>query len=319
MLSEKDGTPQAIKALIEGQLFPMAEQATAGRWHLAIERQNPNGAPGLAPPSATHHHFYVEICFCLAGHAEIWTESCVRELAEGDILVIAPAVEHCTAFLHAVTIPREKAFSRLVWMAPFPYGCLFNLCETASGMHRSTARQLLIESHANTSLQEMMLELKTRATHSRSMAKWKLLEALTWLCRVEDLQWTDRPCEPDEATADTPVEENSVSGRAKRFIEQHFDADLNLETLARVVCTNKSHLCRVFKMDTSVTVVEYLTRIRVEASRKLLLTSVPVSAVSKLVGFDDPYYFSRVFRKMTGLSPSDYRGRQRQEAALHGH
>jgi AraC family transcriptional activator of pobA len=56
-----------------------------------------------------------------------------------------------------------------------------------------------------------------------------------------------------------------------------------------------------------------------EAARRLLITGLPIGRVSELVGFTDPYYFSRVFRCATGLSPSDFRRAHKPEALTSCH
>jgi AraC-like DNA-binding protein len=192
-------------------------------------------------------------------------------------------------------------------MSVLPYGCVVNLCESSHGVHSSTPRQLLVERHVNRNLQDMILELKRGEPHASTIAKCRLLEALVWICRGEERQWTtSAPAAPD-APADVPEQQRSVAGRCRTFIEAHFDRSLDLDSLAQAVCTNKSNLCRVFRNETGMTVGEYLTRIRIDAAKRLLLTSLTVSAVAKLVGFEDPYYFSRVFRRATAASPSEFR------------
>lgn len=93
--------------------------------------------------------------------------------------------------------------------------------------------------------------------------------------------------------------------QARLFIEQNFDAHLSRDTIAQAVCSNKSHLCREFKASAGHTMIEHLTQVHVDAARRLLLTSLSINQVSELVGFEDPYYFSRT----TGMPPTAYRNK----------
>jgi AraC-like DNA-binding protein/mannose-6-phosphate isomerase-like protein (cupin superfamily) len=306
MLTPRNGTPKALQRLVAEQLLPLAIATPPDRLRLAVSapRQDEN-LPPPGPPA--HQHFFAEICFCLEGEAEFWAGGCLQRVGRGDALIVPPAVFHSSASLHAVTIPPKDAYSRLLWMALFPYGCVVNLCESSGGNHYSTPRQLVVERHANLRLQEMLLELRSGDAYAGLIAKCKLIEGLAWLCRGDERQWTHASAGLAELPPVSVPDERSVSGRARRFIEEHFDRRLDLDSIAQAVCTNKSNLCRVFRNDTSVTVGEYLTRIRVDASKKLLLTSLSVAAVARLVGFEDPYYFSRVFRRATGMAPTEYR------------
>ena len=70
-----------------------------------------------------------------------------------------------------------------------------------------------------------------------------------------------------------------------------------------------SYIRRVFLKSTGVTPLEFLNNVRLEAAKKLLIseTDTPISVISEQCGFKDPYYFSRFFKKKTGVTPSQYR------------
>ncbi|MBU0926199.1 MAG: AraC family transcriptional regulator [Spirochaetes bacterium] len=97
-------------------------------------------------------------------------------------------------------------------------------------------------------------------------------------------------------------------GRAVEFITLQFTAKVSLDSLAMVAGTSKAHLCRLFRRETGSTVIKYLNRHRVEEAKRLLDEgSVNVTDVAVAVGFDDPDYFARVFRRLEGVPPSRYR------------
>lgn len=307
MISERDSTLWSVQDLLRHRLIPLIEKGCPERLRMAA------AATPAAPLPATvkvptHEHFYPELCICISGRAEIWTSAGVLAIREGDALMIAPHEVHCAASVHAFTASGVTACSRLLWLSPFPYGCAFNICETSAGTHRSTARQFMFERHASAAIEAMLLELKGSEPDWQQMAKWNLLEALTWLCRATACRAVgpkgavDGPDCPNGISAAT-----SVAQRAKRFIEANFDRNLDLDTVAQSVGTNKSHLCRAFRTAFGTTVVRYLSHARIEASKRLLLAGLPVSMVSELVGFQDPYYFSRVFHKQVGTPPTAFR------------
>lgn len=71
---------------------------------------------------------------------------------------------------------------------------------------------------------------------------------------------------------------------------------------------NFDYLNRIFKKQTGQTIFAYLTKVRI-AKAKMLLTSgnLPICTIARQVGYEDIYYFSNVFKKQTGYSPTRYR------------
>jgi two-component system response regulator YesN len=96
---------------------------------------------------------------------------------------------------------------------------------------------------------------------------------------------------------------------AKNFIDQHYmDANLSLNEVAIQVNLSPSHFSAVFSQETYQTFKEYLTEIRIRKAKEFLrMTPLRSIEISYRVGYNDPHYFSYVFRKNTGLSPSEFR------------
>jgi len=111
--------------------------------------------------------------------------------------------------------------------------------------------------------------------------------------------------------ADEPVK------LAQEFIETNLTEKIFVEQLASKFAIGKRHFERRFKMATNNTPLEYMQRVRVEAAKKQLETSSKnVSEVMYEVGYSDSKAFRTVFKKITGLSPVDYRNRYNKEAAV---
>jgi two-component system response regulator YesN len=101
---------------------------------------------------------------------------------------------------------------------------------------------------------------------------------------------------------------SEVIGQAKRYINEHFREPLSLEDVAREVHLSSFYLSRLFKEKEGVNFVDYLTRLRLEEAKKLLVqTNDKVAAIAERVGYAEANYFSRIFRRHFGMSPSEYR------------
>ncbi|WP_379141730.1 response regulator [Paenibacillus sp. sgz500992] len=100
----------------------------------------------------------------------------------------------------------------------------------------------------------------------------------------------------------------SVVEKAKRYIEDNYHKDLSIEELSEVAGLSISHFCTLFKQISGYTFLEFVTNCRMEKAKYILQNSnVKVYQVAPLVGYQDPRYFTQVFKKATGKTPTEYR------------
>jgi AraC-like DNA-binding protein len=103
--------------------------------------------------------------------------------------------------------------------------------------------------------------------------------------------------------------EPPVITRAKEFINEHQTEDLRLGQVARAVHTSTFYFCKMFKKVTGINFTDYLSRLRIEKAKNLLLNpNLRVSEIAFEVGFQSLTHFNRVFKKILGQSPTEYRG-----------
>lgn len=99
----------------------------------------------------------------------------------------------------------------------------------------------------------------------------------------------------------------SYAEHALRYIERNYAGRITVDDIAAHVGISRSHLYRVFVKQLSLSPNEYVARYRITKACVLLSTALSVTEVAGSVGFDDPLYFSRVFRRIKGTSPLAYR------------
>lgn len=93
-----------------------------------------------------------------------------------------------------------------------------------------------------------------------------------------------------------------------QYIEQHYDQEITLASLARHVMMGENYVSALFKKKTGETLIHYLHRIRIEkAIEYLRTTDLPVNQIGQNVGFMNDNYFIKIFKRMTGTTPSQYR------------
>jgi len=102
----------------------------------------------------------------------------------------------------------------------------------------------------------------------------------------------------------------------REYMERHYDEDISLSSLSERFHFSPQYIAKKFKEFYNTTVITYLTELRIEKARSLLLhTDLPVLEIANTLGYSDENYFGKVFKKMTGLSPLQYRKQSRSGSA----
>lgn len=94
----------------------------------------------------------------------------------------------------------------------------------------------------------------------------------------------------------------------KEYLEQHYQEKINLDNLAEEFYINKFYLTRIFKEQFGVSINNYLLQTRITHAKQLLrFTDLTIEAVSAECGMGDANYFSRMFKKVEGVTPGEFR------------
>ncbi len=106
-----------------------------------------------------------------------------------------------------------------------------------------------------------------------------------------------------------PTRSQKIVEQAKVFIEENISTAFDLERLAAEARLSVPSLNEVFKSYTGMTPYQYCIHTKINRAKEILASGeTSVKSISLQLGFDDPYYFSRLFKKKTGVSPSQWIG-----------
>ncbi|PAF19376.1 response regulator transcription factor [Terribacillus saccharophilus] len=134
-------------------------------------------------------------------------------------------------------------------------------------------------------------EIRTLDT-SEAMENWLLFKMISFLNGIQQAK---------------NKESQGAVERAEVFIENYYHKDITLQDVAARAGMSATYFSMLFKETTGTTYIKYLTNIRIEKAKKLLLNGGKVKEVSEQVGYHSYRHFTEVFKKHTGVSPGLYR------------
>ena len=126
-----------------------------------------------------------------------------------------------------------------------------------------------------------------------------LQEAITWFNSTID--------EIIKSNISHNKKHTEIIKQINSYIEENFATSISLSNIADKFFINKNYLCDIYKSETNSTITDYITTLRIDKSKELIRdTNLTLTQISYEVGYQNTSYFNRVFRKKTGISPSEY-------------
>lgn len=120
-------------------------------------------------------------------------------------------------------------------------------------------------------------------------------------------KWIDSMIMKIQASTDINDSKSAVK-IVQEYIEKHYCESVNRSDLEKLVHLNRDYLNREFKLATGYSLTEYIQVCRILAAKELLTsTSESISVICANIGYDSPPYFSKMFKKWTGMTPAEYR------------
>lgn len=302
---------QPLIAILRNNLLPSIEGLTRTELILpdqagkpAVGPWPPEPAAGAGEPAGADlpdasfgygGHATLEVVFGFSGRAELVLGGQRYILAEGEAALVPPHVPHLErlASLH-------QAY-HLIWLriatdriaihgSSYSRGNRFQLVRGAT-VAPSGAIARFFEGAVEESI--------SRGPLWFTLVRARMAEGLVRIIRHLDTHGLGQS--PEDSR-------RNVIDVAKSFIQSHFSEDLSLEQIAREVYLSPNYFSSLFTQASGVTVFEYLQQVRLEEAMRLLRESEhSILGIARRVGIHSASYFSRLFKRHTGLSARDYR------------
>ena len=231
------------------------------------------------------------VIFCFDGVGQFITPSCQGMIKKGDAFFLPKGMEH-----------QYKSSTKEPWSIYWVHinGHLFEQFMDFIGINKTN---LILKVSNQESLIDEFEQLL--ATRNKSYQLNSFILAANIIKKMFALFTVNSSVEPEQLRQDFNL--SKVTG----FMEENISQKINLQEIADSLKLSKFYFAKKFLQHTGVSPIRYFLELKIKHACKLLDESnISVKDVALKIGYDDPYYFSRLFKKIMGLSPTQYRQSQ---------
>jgi AraC-like DNA-binding protein len=142
-------------------------------------------------------------------------------------------------------------------------------------------------------------------------------EEFLYLCHLVTTMLALVSCAAKQSIIQLTLNGSQGMQQAIAFMQDHLHEEITLNQLAEAAHFSASHLYYLIKHSTGYAPVEFFLRTKIQASAKdLFFSTLPIKDIAASYGIEDPYYFSRLFKKIMGASPMNYRNKEQKITAV---
>jgi AraC-like DNA-binding protein len=249
-------------------------------------------------PGKYHAHDFVELSIVTSGQIRYNIEGSPYILNKGDVMIFNPGVHHQELY-----DPDTVASQLHIGIANLQIDCTHsNFIKT---LHQSSI--LTVKKYALDIFEcckEIEKEQRLRHLGHSFLLKALVMKLIVLLYR-----------EMDEGSAPLFLNGRDFISRDKKVIVQslidymslHYMEEISLDNISKNMYLSPVYISKIFKEETGFSPIHYLIQIRLAKAKEILETNpMPVNLVAKAVGYEDAYYFSKLFKKYYGQSPSKH-------------
>ncbi|PMC35661.1 AraC family transcriptional regulator [Bacillus sp. UMB0899] len=147
------------------------------------------------------------------------------------------------------------------------------------------------------SLRNLVLELDSKSNDNQLLVYLLISQLLVLISRTVA-----------EAKVKSFQQSDVYVKKVVNYLHENYDYDIKIEDLSSLTHLHPNYLHRIFKETMDCTIIDYLTKIRINKAKMLISqTDIPITDVSSFIGMNSSQYFSKVFKKYTGYTPMEYR------------
>lgn len=267
------------------------------------------------PPA--HSHDFIELVFVVEGSAKHVFEGQSYLIKKNDVFIINPGEVHTfqvdpdksLEIINCLFLPsliQDSWLKELGVSQSMDYFYIQPFLDKNERFHHLLNLGDQYPSRFLSLLEGMMYEYKKENTCYTTLIRLQMVELLILLSRFYNERNVNyRKSFPFHNSS------NMLVQRICGYLTRNYDQKISIQDICHVFNISPRHLNRIFKQETGKTVVEMLHYIRIEKAKQFLQeTNEKVIEVANRVGYDDPAFFSKLFRRFVGLSPGKYKANE---------
>lgn len=262
-----------------------------------------------------HAHEFSELVIITGGHGIHFTESGHYPVSTGDVFVIDPGLSHGYRETHHLALMNvlfnfDRLNVPLVDLVESPgFHALFRLEPHYRHEHAFESR-LKLDAPQLKEVSALITRMKLQKQAAQPGHEFIHLALFMQLVGFLSQSYSKMVSEPSRRLMN--------AGKVFSHIERHFDRPITTAELCKIAHLSESSLLRLFHETVGTSPHDYLLAIRINHARNLLTTSPDkIISIAFQTGFTDSNYFTRQFKKRTGLSPAAYRARNETAPTPH--
>jgi AraC-like DNA-binding protein len=256
-------------------------------------------------PLNPHKHDFIELRYVFSGNCNYILNGMSYPVKSGDLIICNPGVEHTNSFVHSKELTTEfhVGFTD-IHLKNLPKNTLYPETQSPIIFIPSNHRQEFVKC-----CYEILSEYDSKKQINDLMIKSLVMKLLVLLIRelypeqktLEDTQTLGYEFESSNKTY--------VVNTIITYLTENYARKISLSKISQNMYLSPVYISKLFKEETGESPINYLIQLRLEKAKEILAhaENPSIKDIAKSVGYDDAYYFSKLFKKYYGVSPSNYK------------
>lgn len=241
------------------------------------------------------NHSFTEICICLEGTFSLQIDEYIFNVDKGDVFLILPGISHNE-------LPKTDCDYTAIWVTTNQNRTALHLSGKKAGGSFYTFDGYTIKSdyEINLILSNLKTEISNKSDFYTEIAKSYILQLL--ITAKRKINYTTNNRSIDETWKETLVLQ------VQQYINSNVFRNIKLSDISHEVCISANHLNTIYKSMTGKTIMQYAEAYRIDKAKELLENShESLASIAEQLGYYDQYHFSKIFKKETGFTPTQFR------------